>query len=168
MRDQKGFTLIELLIVICIIGILSGIAVTSYVGVTRKAARTEGYGNLESLRLLQEQYYSENGFYASITASATDNIDYKATPQDSSDNGIEDVLPGFRPSGESQFTFRILENRRMPDTPTVPFDPTSVIAQDFTATPPDPPCFVAIATAIAGTRVDGDVFAIDCFNNRNF
>lgn len=32
----------------------------------------------------------------------------------------------------------------------------------------DPLCFVAAATGVAGTRVAGDVFAIDCNNNRNF
>jgi len=30
------------------------------------------------------------------------------------------------------------------------------------------PCFVAIATGAAGSRVAGDVFAIDCNNVRNF
>ncbi len=29
-------------------------------------------------------------------------------------------------------------------------------------------CFTAVATGVAGTRVAGDVFAIDCNNNRNF
>ncbi|GAB4419577.1 MAG: hypothetical protein OHK0032_15490 [Thermodesulfovibrionales bacterium] len=30
------------------------------------------------------------------------------------------------------------------------------------------PCFTAIATGNTGTRVAGDVFAIDCNNNKNF
>ncbi|MBS1112125.1 MAG: hypothetical protein H6Q95_417, partial [Nitrospirae bacterium] len=30
------------------------------------------------------------------------------------------------------------------------------------------PCFVATATGIANSRVDGDVFAVDCNNNKNY
>ncbi|MBE0428206.1 MAG: hypothetical protein IBX72_16420 [Nitrospirae bacterium] len=36
------------------------------------------------------------------------------------------------------------------------------------ATVAQTPCFIATATGVAGTRVAGDVFAIDCNNNRNF
>jgi hypothetical protein len=30
------------------------------------------------------------------------------------------------------------------------------------------PCFIATATGNAGTRVAGEVYAIDCMNRRNF
>ena len=61
--NKKGITLIELLIVIAIIGILAAIAVPAYIGQQRNAARTEAYSNLQNLRLLEEQYYAENGCY---------------------------------------------------------------------------------------------------------
>jgi prepilin-type N-terminal cleavage/methylation domain-containing protein len=85
MKDERGFTLIELLIVIGIIAILTGAAVTSYIGVTKKAARSEAYGNLESLRLLEEQFYSENGNYSPTAADI---------------DAISVDLPGFRPGND--------------------------------------------------------------------
>src|SRR3972149_4436978 len=74
--DNRGFTLIELLIVITIIGILSAVAVTGYIGVTKKAARSEAYSNLESLRLLEEQFFAENAAYAPTWGGT---INYNAT-----------------------------------------------------------------------------------------
>jgi len=61
--SKNGFTLIELLIVIAIIGILAAIAIPGYVGQQRNATRTEAYTNLQNLRLLEEQYFAENGVY---------------------------------------------------------------------------------------------------------
>ncbi len=61
--DKKGVTLIELIIVVAIIGILAMIAIPGYIGQQKRAARTEAYSNLENLRLLEEQYFAENGCY---------------------------------------------------------------------------------------------------------
>jgi len=142
--NNKGFTLIELLIVISIIGILSVVAVTSYIGVTLKAARSEAYSNLGNLRLLEEQFFAENAIY---TANAAD-VD-----------AIRALLPGFRPGTGLSFNYAITQNVALTPPVAVPYDGTTA-AQD--------PCFVARATGIAGTRVAGDVFTIDCNNNRNF
>jgi prepilin-type N-terminal cleavage/methylation domain-containing protein len=98
-KNKKGFTLIELLIVIAIIGIIAAIAIPTYLGVQKKAAFSEAKSNLESLRLLEEQYFAENGCYYSTGSPAvcTDTtFNYNDTPG-VADNGIEDVLPGFRP-----------------------------------------------------------------------
>lgn len=142
-KNNKGFTLIELLVAMSIIAILSIVAVTSYVGVTLKAARSEAYSNLQNLRLLEEQFFAEN---ASYTASAANTA------------AIQALLAGFQPGNETSFTYQIVQNFAL-DTP-VTNPPTWGTAQT--------PCFTAVATGIANTRVAGDVFAIDCNNNRNF
>ncbi len=144
--NKQGFTLIELLIVIAIIGILAGVAITSYIGTMLKADRSEAYTNLNSLRLLEEQFFAENADY---TASAADVA------------AIQTVLPGFQPGIGLAFTYAITQNVALSTPVAVPYAGATV-AQD--------PCFVAIATAVAGTRPgnQGDIFVIDCNNNKNF
>ncbi|PNX50303.1 MAG: hypothetical protein BV458_13465 [Thermoplasmata archaeon M9B2D] len=148
--NDRGFTLIELLIVIAIIGILSAVATTAYVGTMKKAARSEAYGNLETLRLLQEQFYAENGDYApSRVGTANIQVD----------------LPGFKPGNSTNFNYEIVTQPGvgLPALPPIPYDNSTAALPDAAA-----PCFIAIARGIASTRVDGDAFAIDCMNNRNF
>lgn len=160
-KRGDGFTLIELLIVVAVIAILGIVATTAYVGVAKKAARSEAYSNLESLRLLEEQFFAEHGRYtadlgvAGNTAAIRDaNL---AVIQDTANDADIDELPGFRPGEGTNFSYRIIQNNQLNTPVTNP--PTWA---------PSPVCFVATATGIAGSRVAGDVFAIDCRNNRNF
>jgi prepilin-type N-terminal cleavage/methylation domain-containing protein len=169
MKD-KGFTLIELIIVIAIIAILAAIAIPAYVGQQKRAARTEAYTNLETLRLLEEQFFAENACYEPLAGGACpagNNIyNYTATDPPAA-NTIEDILRGFRPGGcrncpapyGLSFAYSITQNVALPGVVSVPYDGATV---------PQTPCFVATATGVAGSRVAGDVFAIDCNNNRNF
>jgi prepilin-type N-terminal cleavage/methylation domain-containing protein len=143
MEKSNGFSLIELIIVITIIGMLAAIAIPSYVGQQTRAARTEAFKNLESLRLLEEQFFAENAQYTASAANLA---------------AIQALLPGFQPGNNLNYNYRIVQNFAI-DQP-VGNPPTWGTAQT--------PCFTAIATGIAGTRVAGDVFAIDCNNNRNF
>ena len=153
--DRKGFTLVELIIVVTIIGILAMIAIPAYVGQQKKAARTEAYANLENLRLLEEQFFAENGIYAATTGAAGAN-----QPGNVALIQAAGILPGFRPGlgTNISFSYQIVQNRQI-DTP-VANPPTWATVQT--------PCFTAIASGNTGTRVAGDVFAIDCNNNRNF
>ncbi len=142
--NKRGFTLIELLIVVAIIGILAAIAIPAYIGQQKRAARTEAYSNLANLRLLEEQFFAENGTYTAAAANVA---------------AIQVLLPGFRPGTGLGFDYAIIQNVAMTPPVAVPFNGTTV-AQT--------PCFVATATGIAGSRVAGDIFAIDCNNNKNF
>jgi prepilin-type N-terminal cleavage/methylation domain-containing protein len=158
---KKGFTLIELIIVIAIIGILAAIAIPAYIGQQRSAARTEAYSNLQNLRLLEEQFFAENGQYAPIAGGT---INYTATDPPAA-NTIENVLRGFRPGGQVglpgfglHFTYTLTQN----------FQITNALANPPTTAATATPCFVATATGVPGTRVAGDIFAIDCNNLKNF
>ena len=143
MKNNKGITLIELLITLAIISILAAIAIPAYIGQQKRAARTEAFTNLEALRLLEEQSFSENATYTASAANVA---------------AIQALLLGFRPGTGLNFSYQIVENFRI-DTP-IANPPTWNTAQT--------PCYTAIATGNAGTRVTGDVFAIDCNNNKNF
>lgn len=76
MDREKGFTLVELMIVVALLGILAAVAVPLYRGYISNARTTEAKTNLETLRLLEEQYFAEKGEYVSGTSTTdlADNI----------------------------------------------------------------------------------------------
>lgn len=145
MKKNNGFTLSELIIVLAIIGILAAIAIPAYVGQQRNASRAEAYTNLEALRLLEEQFFSENAAYT-VSAGAAGSA---AAIRDANIAAIQAVIPGFQPGAGTNFAYRIVANQDI-----------NGVAQT--------PCFHAIATGVDGMRVAGDTFNIDCNNNKNF
>jgi prepilin-type N-terminal cleavage/methylation domain-containing protein len=155
--NKRGFTLIELLIVIAIIGILATISVTAYIGVTKNAARSEAYSNLGSIRLLEEQFFAENACYQPLAGGVCP----AAATVFTGTAAIQAFLPGFRPGAGLSYNYAITQNTQITNN-----------AGNTVANPPTfgalPSCFVATATALPNTRVVGDVFAIDCNNNRNY
>lgn len=158
--NKRGFTLIELLIVIAIIGILAGLATTAYIGSAKKAARSEASANLESLRLLEEQFFAENARYTADLGAAGNTIAIRDANLTAIQTTAGEALPGFRPGNDANFSYRIIQNNQL----TIPVTNPPAWA----ASPAGTLCFTAIATGIVSSRVVGDMFAIDCNNNRNF
>ncbi|MEG4280325.1 type IV pilin-like G/H family protein [Microcoleus sp. MON1_C1] len=66
-RQDKGFTLIELLVVIIIIGILSAIALPSFLSQANKAKQSEAKQYIGSMNRAQQAKYAEdNGFVKEV------------------------------------------------------------------------------------------------------
>ncbi len=157
---KRGFTLIELLITIAIIGILAAAATTAYIGTTKKAARSEAYSNLESLRLLEEQFFADSGRYTVSLGAAGSTVAVRDANLVAIQTTAGEALPGFRPGNAANFSYRIIQDIAL-DTAaiTVPYDGANV---------GQTPCFIAIAEGLDATRVEDDIFAIDCNNDRTF
>ena len=68
-RQDQGFTLIELLVVIIIIGILSAIALPSFLSQANKAKQTEGKQYASSVIKAQQAYYAENSKFTNQMTS---------------------------------------------------------------------------------------------------
>ncbi|NEO28910.1 MAG: prepilin-type N-terminal cleavage/methylation domain-containing protein [Symploca sp. SIO3C6] len=87
-RADEGFTLIELLVVIIIIGILSAIALPSFLNQANKAKQSEAKTYVGSMNRAQQAYYLEKGEFVGADvkefgklglgiATQTDNYEYK-------------------------------------------------------------------------------------------
>ena len=74
-KDNGGFTLIELLVVIIIIGILSAIALPSFLNQANRARQSEAQTYVGSVNRAQQAYYLENNEFASENSTRNDYAD---------------------------------------------------------------------------------------------
>lgn len=100
-KGNGGFTLIELLVVIIIIGILSAIALPSFLNQANKAKQSEAKTYLGSANRAQQAYYLENGGFVETTAAfsrlglgiQTDTANYKYTIAKQTDGVANQAQP---------------------------------------------------------------------------
>jgi type IV pilus assembly protein PilA len=67
LRDERGFTLIELLVVVILIGILSTLAVSSYLGYRERANDAAAQENIHRLVPSIQGYFVEHDSYSGMT-----------------------------------------------------------------------------------------------------
>lgn len=69
-NDEQGFTLIELLVVVIILGILTAIAIPSYLSFRGRAETAASKANVRSILPSIESYYADNNSYSGMTLTA--------------------------------------------------------------------------------------------------
>lgn len=101
-RNEAGFSLIEILLVLAILGIISGIAIPSFMG-QRKRARVIGdaRSNAQVLSMMLETRRADFGTYGTTGSS----YDWKA---DGSATSGPTLVPQFTPKGNSQMDFNLV------------------------------------------------------------
>jgi len=101
-RKSLGFSLIELLLVLAILGIISGIAIPTFLSQRRRARMIgDAQANTEVLRMLLEQRKAENGVYG---AAGT----YTWTATGTTPSASTNIAPSFTPKGNSKMNYSVL------------------------------------------------------------
>lgn len=69
--DKKGFTLIELLVVVAIIGVLSALLMSNFIGVRQRARDAQRKSDLRQIQSALELYRADIGAYPASTSFST-------------------------------------------------------------------------------------------------
>lgn len=68
LTSQRGFTLIELLIVVAIIGILSALLMTNFIGIRQRARDAQRKSDIRQMQSALELYRADTGGYPTLAA----------------------------------------------------------------------------------------------------
>ena len=73
-KNNQGFTLLELVVVIAIIGILGAIGVPAYQGYVTKAKESKAQNTLQSIHMMEKNYFSENFCYFKTVSTGDEGL----------------------------------------------------------------------------------------------
>ncbi len=109
-RSQEGFTLVELMIVVALIGVLSAIAIPSFLSYQARSRRAESYSNLASMAVLQKSRAATQGDYFDSGNAYPDDLPYGGLGagvmnwDSASQNAFSEL--GWEPDGDVRYSYQ--------------------------------------------------------------
>jgi prepilin-type N-terminal cleavage/methylation domain-containing protein len=102
-KRASGFSLVELLLVLAIIGIISAIAIPSFLGQRRRARMIgDAQANAQVLRMQLEAYRADTGLYG------TSGVTYNWSASGGVPTQSAGVALNFTPKGNSKMNYSVL------------------------------------------------------------
>lgn len=80
MKSVRGFTLLELMIVVLVVAVLAGIALSGYQKQVRKSRRAEARQIIADIALRQEKWRSNHPLYYGTDATSAETTEFGAIP----------------------------------------------------------------------------------------
>ena len=108
-RNLQGFTLVELMVVVALIGVLSAIAIPSFLNYQARSRRTEAYTNLAGIARSQKSYQAARDGFHDSGNSFPDPSPYgglgagKMMWDAASENAFSNL--GWSPEGQVHYTY---------------------------------------------------------------
>jgi type IV pilus assembly protein PilA len=108
---EDGFTLIELLVVILILGLLTAIAIPSFIGQRGKASDAKAKNNLQVAQRAMETYYLDHNTYATANMNAGSDPDSLVTLEPTL---VDTPKPWISRQAAASYTIRALSESSSP------------------------------------------------------
>jgi type IV pilus assembly protein PilA len=113
--NPEGFTLIELLVTIVIVGVLSTVALPSFLNQVGKARGTEAKSNIGSINRSQQAYRFENNTFASTLTSLESKTtgkfySYNVNALGQNDASVSVSIQPSQPTDLKQYSSAIKQN----------------------------------------------------------
>jgi type IV pilus assembly protein PilA len=109
MRDYRGFTLIEVLVVIVLVGVLSGLAISQYASFRARSFDSKVAAAVRGIATGEEAYYAENRIYAAtvdeIPGMVVGDVEIAIAPGNSGSFGSSFRIVGTHRNASRTFTW---------------------------------------------------------------
>ena len=110
-RPEHGFTLVELMVVVALIGVLSAVAIPSFLNYQARSRRAEAYANLASIARAQKSFQATKGSFHDSLLPYPDPTPYGGLGSSTmlwdadSENAFDQL--GWAPEGQVYYSYHV-------------------------------------------------------------